>query len=168
MAYDYASERVFIYNTDKAYIYVLNMTSGTVTKIVLGDGEKVVAHVVDYPDVILQTSVQLYSLYQKEDVNTLGGQRKGFALTRPLKLSAPMTLKVVERVKNLFAASDGDSSVKYALFGSNDNLIYTKVTSRFGRPFKYYKLALYTNMLPGESLSATHVETSLRRNDKLR
>jgi hypothetical protein len=167
MAYDYASNRVFIYRTDKTFLYMLRMDSKTVTKIVIGDGESVQTHVVDYPDVILQTDKALYSLYTKEDVSQQTDRRKGFALTRPLALGAAYTLKVVERVKSLFAGADG-SSVRYALYGSNDNVTYQRCTSRFGRAWKYYKLAIYTDMLPGEGLAGTSVEVSERRNHKLR
>jgi hypothetical protein len=168
MAYDYASDRVLVYRPDKTYSYLVRMDTKAVTKLVIGEGEAIQTHVIDYPDVILQTDKALYSLYEKEDVNDLDARRLGFALTRPLTLGSPLIHKVVERVKNLWSRMDEGSSVKYALYGSNDNLTYHRCVSRFGHPWKYYKLAVYTDMLPGESLSGTQITSSTRRSHKLR
>jgi hypothetical protein len=168
MAFDYASNRVLIYNPDKTYSYLYSFESDTVSKIVVNGGSKIVASVIDYPDTIIQDETgKLYSLYTKEDVSLSKEQRFGFALTRPLKMGAAMNMKAVRQLMSI-ATHGKDSYVKYLLYGSNDNSTYYKVSSRFGKPYKYYRVAIYTSLLPKESFSGTVMTVEERRTHKLR
>lgn len=168
MAFDYASNRLFVYHPDKSYSYVYNFGNDTLTKMVLPSGVGIVTSVMDYPDTIIQdASGNLYSLYTKEDVSVLSDKRYGFAVTRPLKMGAALSLKAVKQVMNLAAYAD-DSFVKYQLYGSNDNVNYYKISSRFGKPYKYYRVAIYTYILPKESVSGTAMIVEPRRDHKLR
>jgi len=168
MAFDYASNRVLIYNPDKTYSYLYSFESDTVSKIVLNGGSKIVTSVIDYPDTIIQDETgKLYSLYAKEDVSLSKEQRFGFALTRPLKMGAAMNMKAVRQLMSI-ATHGKDSYVKYLLYGSNDNSTYYKVSSRFGKPYKYYRVAIYTSLLPKESFSGAVMTVEERRTHKLR
>jgi hypothetical protein len=169
MAYDYSSDRIIIYSKGKKFSYVYNFSTATVGKLVIGNGDGIVTHVLDYPDSIVQTtSGKLYSLYGKEDINELNTQRMGFAITRPLKCGHALSLKTIMQVKNLWAKVSGASSVQYKIYGSNDNATYYQLKSRFGKPYKYYRMALFVNMLPKESISGTVLVIEERRTNKLR
>lgn len=169
MAYDYSSDRIIIYSKGKKFSYVYNFSTATVGKLVLGNGDGIVTHVLDYPDSIVQTtSGKLYSLYGKEDINELNAQRMGFAITRPLKCGHALSLKTIMQVKNLWAKASSSSSVQYKIYGSNDNITYYQLKSRFGKPYKYYRMALFVNMLPKESISGTVLVIEERRTNKLR
>lgn len=169
MAFDYSSNRLFIYHPEKTYFYIYRFDNGTVCKAMFGGGHGVVSSVTDYPDTILQDgNGNLYSVYEKDDVSVSNEHRNGFALTRPMKFGGAMTLKSVKQIHNLFARLSSDSFVKYNLYGSNDNLNYYRVASRFGKPYKYYRIALYSHLLPKESISGSVVTYEERRNHKLR
>lgn len=169
MAFDYASNRLFVYNTNKTYSYVYKFENDTVSKLSLNGGKRIVTSVMDYPDTILQDeSGNLYSLYQKEDVSALSEHRYGLALTRPLKMGTALSLKSIRQVMHLTSNCGNGSYVKYILYGSNDNVNYYKVSSRFGKPYKYYRVAIYTNLLPKESLSGSALTIEERRTHKLR
>lgn len=168
MAFDYASNRILVYNPDKSYAYIYKFDNGTVTKLIINNGAKIVTSVIDYPDTIIQDETgALYSLYTKEDVSSNETQQNGFMLTRPLKMGGAMSMKAVKQLMSI-ATHGKDSYVKYLLFGSNDNNTYYKVSSRFGKPYKYYRVAIYTNLLPKESLSGTVMTIEERRIHKLR
>lgn len=79
-----------------------------------------------------------------------------------------MDLKSLYRIKNVYVVGNRNSYVKYNIYGSNDNINYYLVPSRFGKPYKFYRLAIYTNLLPKESLSGTIIEFEKRRTNKLR
>jgi hypothetical protein len=169
MAFDYSSNRLLIYNPNKTYSYLYNFDNGTTTKIVFPGGEKVTTSVLDYPDTIIQGDKgNIYSLYQTEDVNALTDNRYGVIITRPLKMGNALSLKTISQIKNLYFKSDADSYVKYNLYGSNDNISYFPVYSRNGKPYKYYRIAIYTCLKPKDSLTGTMMVVDTRRTNKLR
>lgn len=169
MAFDYSSNRLFIYRPDKGYSYVYHFENDTVSKMVIGDGARIVASVLDYPDTILQDeNGALYSLYSKNDINAISEIQKGFALTRTLKLGAPLTMKTITDMKLITNTCNPGSYVKFALFGSNNDVDYVRVSSRHGKPYKFYRIALYTNLLPKESISGSVLLIEKRREHKLR
>lgn len=169
MAFDYASNRVLIYNPKKSYAYFYRFDNDTTTKMVVGGGASIISSVIDYPDTIIQDSNgTLYSLYNKEDLSVKDERMYGFALTRPLKMNAVMNMKAISQIMNVATYGGNGSFVKYNLYGSNDNVKYYKVSSRFGRPYKYYRVAIYTSLLPKESLSGTAFTIEERRTHKLR
>jgi hypothetical protein len=167
MAYDYSSNRMIIYNPDKTYSYVYSFENGTVSKMSM-NGKKIVASVIDYPDTIIQDEDgSLYSLYEKEDINERTDRRFGFALTRPLKLDNPVVYKAIYQILNL-KNCEGDSYVKYALYGSMEGNIYTHVRSLRGRSFLYYRIAFFSNLLPKEGFTGTIISFDYRLSHKLR
>ena len=169
IAYDYSLNRILIYNPEKKYSYLYNFDNASVAKVVLDGGGKIVNAVSDYPDTIIQSdNGSLYSLYTKEDISEKEGHSKGLIITRPLKFGAVMNLKSLYRLKNIHSGLDKDSFVKYRVYGSNDNVKYYPVSSRFGKPYKFYRMVIYTNLLSKEVLSGTVVEYEKRRTNKIR
>lgn len=169
IAYDYSLNRLFIYNPEKTYSYIYSLDNESVSKIVFDGGSKTINSVLDYPDTIIQNSDgSLYSLYQKEDINSKTDRQKGLIITRALKLGVLMDLKSIFRIKNIHSGKSDGSFVKCNIYGSNDNVNYYLATSRFGKPYKFYRIVLYTNMLANETLSGTIIEFEKRRTNKLR
>lgn len=167
MAYDYSSNRVLIYNGSKSYAYMYYFENGTMSKVTFG-GNAVITSVLDYPDTLIQdSSGSLYSLYGKEDVNTITERSYGMMITRPLKMDDPTAMKAIYQIKNL-GRYGGDSYVKYLLYASNDGINYVKVNSLRKRSFLYYRFAIYTYMLPKEGFSGTMARLEYRRTHKLR
>lgn len=169
MAFDYASNRLLVYHPEKTYAYLYNFDNDTVSKLVINGGKKIISSVLDYPDTIIEDeSGALYSLYTKEDVSMKTLRQYGVCLTRPLKMGAALSMKSIKQVMHLTSNNGNGSYVKYLLYGSNDNVTYYKVSSRFGKPYKYYRVAVYTYLLPKESLSGSAIITEERRTHKLR
>lgn len=169
IAFDYASNRLFIYNADKTYSYLYNFDNTTTTKLVFGNGLKIVSSVLDYPDSIIQDEEGgLYSLYNKEDVNSITERADGILITRPIKMGNALTLKSIYQLKNLKRVFSKDSVVKYSIYGSNDNVTYYKIGSRFGKPYSFYRIVIYTRILPKEALSGTIITKEERRTNKIR
>lgn len=169
MAFDYSSDRLLIYNTEKKYSYMYNFSNDTVSKMMVKGGMRIVASVSDYPDTIIQDELgKLYSLYNKKDVSSESERLYGVVFTRPLKMGEAMTMKAVRQINSVASHGKGDSFVKYMIYGSNDNVTYYRMGSRFGKPYKYYRLAIYTKLMPKESLSGTVMTIENRRNHKLR
>lgn len=167
MSYDYSSNRLVIHNPSKSYSYVYSFENGTVTKLSLS-GENVIASVMDYPDTIIQTSSgKLYSLYEKEDLNTNNVRQYGIAITRPLKLDNAVSYKIVHQIKNLGRLSN-ESYVKYRLYGSMDGINYHIVRSLRSRSYLYYRMVFYTYMLPKEGFSGTLIAFDYRMSHKFR
>ena len=166
MAYSYSTNRVFIYNPSKNYVYVYSFDNGTISKLCIN--EEIINHVIDYPNVIIETkSGKLYNLYEREDRNMIEQKRKGFALTRPLKFGGPLTLKTIKHIRSIVTRLTKTSSVKYRIYASNDDEHYVSC-SRYGRPYKYYRIAMYTDLLPKEAFSGVVLVTEERRTNKLR
>lgn len=169
MAYDYASNRVFIYNPEKDFCYIYRFGNATVSKFYPVGGEKITGHVSDYPDTLVYSQTgNVYSLYEKEDRNMQTVSQKGILVTRPLKLGNPLGLKSIKQVKHLVRASGKDFGVKYKVYGSYDNITYYEVGSRFGKPYKYYVLVIHTDLLPKDSFEGTILSIDERRNHKFR
>jgi hypothetical protein len=168
LVYDYASNRLIVYNPNKDYSYVYSFDNGVVSRMVIGDGLKIVSSAMDYPDVVLQDNKGgLYSVYEKEDVNSLSDHRYGFMLTKSLKMGDALVMKSIKQIKNIGTMSS-DSYAKYMIYGSNDNCTWYRIMSRFGKPYKYYRLAIYTNMLPKETFIGTALTIEKRRTNKFR
>lgn len=169
IAYDYSLNRLFIYNPKRAYSYIYNFDNHSVTKVVFKGYARSINSVLDYPDTIIQNSDgSLYSLYQKEDVSSKTDHQKGLIITRALKFGSMMDLKSIFRIKNIHSGFDSDSYVKCSIYGSNDGVNYYLSASRFGKPYKFYRMVIYTNLLPKETLSGTVFEFEKRRTNKLR
>ena len=169
MAFDYSSNRLLVYNAHKSYSYVYNFNNDTTSKMVLGDGLNIVASANDYPDVIIQdNNGGLYSLYEKTDVNTITDRRLGFIVSKPLKMGSAMSLKTIKQIRNLYNVSSEDSYVKHLVYGSNDNITYYRIASRYGKPYKYYRMVIYSNILPKEAFTGSVLTIEERRTNKLR
>ncbi len=165
IAYDYIDSRLFIANPDYDYNYILNIADGAISKSVSVSG---VTNVINnYPDYLLQSGTMLYSLYEKPRDEDYQQRTLAFLITRPLKLTSPVSKASIMELLNV-GYWDGGSVVKTEIYMSDDLRHWYKKDSRYGAAAKYYRLALYIRMLPTERLSGTIISTLDKRNNHMR
>lgn len=168
MAYDYIDRQIFIMKAGSQYGWVLNTDGMQMSKIVWN--KRPITAVNNYPDYIIEDEEGcLYSLYRKKDEEDADTRQKGFLLTRPLKLSSAIAMKVIknEMVYGQWTERYG-SSVRISMMVSNDLHLWYPRTSVGGSSFKFVRLAVYTNLLPSERLSSAVIVDDTRYEDKLR
>lgn len=168
LAYDYIDNRILIINPSYTYSYLFSMVDGSVSKMVIPSGA--VRAVRSYPDYLLQSSDgKVWSLYDKKDETELSARQQAFLLTRPMKMSGPVTVKSLRELVNVgYWDKKAGSSVKTLVFVSDNLVDWYDMESRFGAAAKYFRVALYINMLPTERLSGTIYWDQERRDENAR
>lgn len=171
LAYDYIDSRVLICNSAYGYSYIYNMKDATLSKTI----QPQVAHakVENYPDNLLLGSSNVYSFYEKQREEEVSSRQLAFLLTRPMKLSGPVSKASLRQLKNVGFWDRGTtqtplSCVKTEIYLSDDLLTWYPDISRFGAAAKYYRLALFIKMLPTERLSGTILTEQPRRTDNFK
>lgn len=168
IAYDYTDSRLLLINPSFGYAYSFGMADGAVTKVIL---PAAITNVVsDYPDNLMQdTQGTVWSLYGKPREDEVDVRKRAFLLSRPMKLSGPLTVTSLRELVNVGMWNRGNGSeVKTELWVSDDMLSWYPMSSRFGAAARYYRIALYVDMLPTERLSGTIVMEQERRTDNKR
>ena len=168
IAYDYMDSRLLLLKDDKMYCWVYSLKDGSFSKMTLY--LPITRVVNNYPDYLLQDAQgQIYSLYEKEREEESEVAREAFLLTRPMKVSGPVTVTSLRELVNvgMWDKSKG-SMVKTEVFVSNDLQEWYKSSSRFGAAAKYYRIALFIKMKPYERLSGTIIRTQDRRTENVR
>jgi hypothetical protein len=168
IAYDYTDSRLLLINPAFGYAYAFGMADGSVTKVILPAAMTDV--VSDYPDNLMQdTQGTVWSLYGKPREDEVDVRKRAFLLSRPMKLAGPLAVTSLRELVNVGMWNRGDGSeVKTDLWVSDDMLSWYPMSSRFGAAARYYRIALYVNMLPAERLSGTIVMEQERRTDNKR
>ena len=168
LAYDYIDSRILIINPSYSYSYLFSMTDGSVSKMVISNGAQ--RAVKSYPDYLLQSrDGKVWSLYGKPDETELSARQQAFLITRPMKMSGPTTVKSLRELVNVgYWNKKAGSMVKTQIFVSNDLVDWYEMESRFGPAAKYFRIALYINMLPTERLSGTIYWDQERRDENAR
>lgn len=172
IAYDYIDSQLLIINPDKSYDYILNIKDGTISKSILPFTFKNIIN--NYPDFLLQAyDNTVYSFYNKQKEEDVQTRQLAFVLTRPMKLSGPVSKASLRQLKNVGFWDEGTqqtplSLVKTELWLSDDMKTWYQDESRFGAAAKYYRLAIFIKMLPSERLSGTIITTQDRRTNNFR
>lgn len=171
MAYDYIDSRLLIINPDYNFAYVYNMADGTISKTVLPAAMTNVVN--NYPDYLLQSGAQIYTLYGKQREEEINTRQRAFLLTRPMKLAGPLTVSSLRELVNVGMWDEGTeqtplSVVKTVVWLSDDMRTWHEMQSRFGAAARYFRIGLFINMLPTERLSGTIITEQERRTDNLR
>lgn len=180
ISYDYIESRLFMINPQKRYNFMLNLKDGTISKSIF---PFVLTNVVNnYPDYLLQSneertdgkSGKVYSFYEKPREEAVTSRNLySFLLTRPMKLAGPVSKASLRQLKNVGFWDEGTpqtplSLVKTVIYLSDDLKTWYLDSSRFGTAAKYYRLALFINMLPSERLSGTIITSQERRTNNFR
>ena len=170
MAYDYQESRLLIINGGDQlnYCWVYSLKDGTFSKMTLE--RCIIGGVNAYPDFLLQdVNMNVYSLYDKKPEEDVTDRRRAFLLTRPMKLSGPLTVTSLRELVNVGVWDESSgSTVKTEVFVSDNLRNWYLSGSRFGAAAKYFRLALFIEMLPSERLSGTIIMEEERRTENLR
>ena len=167
MVFDYARQRIVLYNPTKAYAYVYSLR----TKM-WGMMENTIVHGVNsYPQALVMCNDgSLVDLSEYEETR----ETKVLFVTRPLKLGAPDVLKTVESVIQRGHFNDG--SIKMVLYGSKDLDHWSVVWSSenhylrgfSGSPYKYFRIVGFGSLASSQSLSNASVSLRGRFANQLR
>ncbi len=168
LAYDYIDSRILIINPSYTYSFLFGMMDGSVSKHVIPSGA--VRAVRSYPDYLLQSSDgRVWSLYNKKDETELTTRQQAFIITRPMKTSGPVSVKSLRELVNVgYWDKQAGSKVKTQVFMSDNLVDWYTMESRFGAAAKYFRIALYIEMLPTERLSGTILFDQERRDENVR
>lgn len=168
MIYDYPGQRIIIYSRhcdyDYAYIYSLRSHQWGIMDSDLSYS------VNSYPEALaVDRHGHLVDFSRKFDI-----QPSQLLITRPLKLDAPDVLKTVDTViqRGMFPRG----SVSSVLYGSRDLSRWHLITSSTGHtlrgfsgtPYRYFRIALISDLCGGEYISRASVSFRPRLTDKLR
>lgn len=166
IAYDYRDSLLRIYSKVYPWQYIYNMKDKTFSVVENGVKAKAVAN--DYPDNLIQdTDGNVYSLIGKPDINDDENAYSGSFVTRPLKLGGSLSLKSLRAIKNLVDSDNG--KVKLEILGSNDCKHWQKLSSIYGKPWKYFTFKYnITDFKATDSFAGSIVEIQTRREDKMR
>lgn len=169
MSYDYANQRIIVFNKNHPYAYVFSLRSKTWGMIPSNFNNPINS----YPNSYIMTKDNTLI-----NVSNSGNEHskavKGIIITRPLKLDSPDLLKTITQSIHRGVFEKGH--VKSVLYGSRDCINYVPITSStdhtirsiHGSPYKYFRFAIITELLPGESLSGTSIIFETRQTNKLR
>jgi len=181
VAYDYVDSRLLLINPLYSFIYVYNISDGTVSKMVL---DMQVESVVNcYPDYLIQFRIKvpnsnpvhaIFTLYGKDREQSVTARQTAFMLTRPMKLAGPLTVASLRELVNVGmwerqdAQGNALSCVKTDVWVSDDLYKWYALSSRFGAAARYFRIGLYIKMLPSERLSGTVIAEQERRDNNRR
>lgn len=167
MIYDYAGQRLFVYNPLVTYAYVYSLKDKAwgmaLTDIAQG--------INSYPEALaIDETGKLVDLHNPE----AKGKVEGFLLTRPLKLDAPNAMKTIRAVVQRGYFKQGH--VATLLYGSRDlndwHLIASSQSHRIanvsGTPYKFFRVACRVSFVRGESVYGCSIDNFTRLTNKLR
>lgn len=169
MSYDYTNQRIIVFNKDYFYAYIYSLKSKTWSMM----QSDFINTVNSYPDSYIMTRNNTL-VNVSYPGNEYSKAVKGIIITRPLKLDSPDLLKTITQSIHRGVFEKGH--VKSVLYGSRDCINYVPTTSStdhtirsiHGSPYKYFRFAIITELLPGESLSGTSIIFETRQTNKLR
>ena len=87
-------------------------------------------------------------------------RRKGLLLTRPLSFGSILGLKRMTDLRVLWRQTDAASSVRVAVFASNNRRVWWRMRSLHGHSYRWFRIALFTEMNDYERVEGMVVEGS--------
>ena len=174
IAYDYRDSLLWIFNIHtgfEEYCYVYSIKTGTFAKYVF---DSVVTNAInDYPDYLLQSGNDVYSLLKRSNINSSEERDNSYAgrmITRPMKLENAFALKKLIQVMNV---KQIEGTLSLRIFASNnisrETGSWLELYSLLGMPWKYYKFQYdFTNLKATDRFAGSVVVTQEVRTNKLR
>ena len=170
MVYDYKHQHIIIYSPAHSYAYVYSLRSRRWGMMHSG----IKSTVNSYPEALAVAEDAGGNRVLVDFSTAEGGNISGLVVTRPLHLDAPNLLKTVDNViqRGLFRRGH----VKSVLYGSRDLFTWHPVWSSSdhymrgfsGTPYKWFRIALVLDMMPGESIHGCSVQYRLRHTNQPR
>ncbi len=140
LAFDYPNNLLHVYVGESNYHYVLSLASGEWS--LSGDVCRPLAVVNDYPDTVIQDGRVL-----RRFSNVCSSvRRKGILLTRPVDLGSPTALKRMKDMRILWRQLDAGSSVRAAVFASNNRRVWWRMRSLNSHSYRWFRIALLTDI----------------------
>ncbi|MEG2151413.1 MAG: hypothetical protein RRY36_09365 [Bacteroidaceae bacterium] len=166
IGYDYINSRLVIINPIKGYQYLYSFMSKSFTKIYQACEYSYIFN--NFPNSYIQDKAfNVYDFSSALDINTVKNRTQGLIITRGLKFDT-LGLKTINRIINRGIWDKNLSYVKTAVYGSADGYRYLRLSTLMGKSWKLFRIVLYVNHLPSETLSGTSFDTENRYASKMR
>jgi hypothetical protein len=166
IAYDYPNKLLRIFpkgESGKTYKYYVYSLESREFASVIGEGEAK-SIVSGYPSSLLQIGKNIYTF----DAAIGEGIKRGLLLTRPIDMGEPFALKKLQDMRLYYTKYNQGSMCKAVLYVSNDGIKWAEVKSLRGGSYKYFRIALITEMTDDDRLSGIALRYELNRGNKLR
>ena len=147
MAFDYQNNHLHLYPADAAYHYVYGIDDGNFT---LSDVASPLAVVNDYPDTLIQTHDGICRFAPDRG----DSPRRAIALTRPFCFDDPVAMKRLKDIRVIWHRHSHDSSVRIAIFASNDRFTWWRMPSLNSHSYRWFRIALFANITPLERIES--------------
>lgn len=174
MLYDYAHQRIIVYNPTKSYAYIYSLKSKLWGMMPCN----IKSAINSYPECLALDNNN--KVVDFSSVTNSSSVVNGLLVTRPVKLEQDI-LKTIQSViqRGEFNFNDSLRNVKpirTVLYGSRDlynwHLVWSSqdhiLRGFSGTPYKYYRIALLCALKPNESVSGCSVLYEPKLTDKLR
>lgn len=168
LAYDYANTRILVANPKYNAMYVYKFDTQSWHRMQTDFG-KPVRVLNAFPEAqIAMRSGQYQSLLDFSVLaeNENAEAMRGLVYTRDLDLDGADIYKVISKLKVRGRFENGH--IRWQLQGSNDGLNYTTVHSLRGPSWKWYRIALVTNLDKDERISYIELDYTPKFTDKIR
>lgn len=167
IAYDYPNSLLRIFPKESAgKYYVFDLTTREFGSVVdLDDNTPIKSIILDYPTPLVCKGPKVYTFESTSEYNPI---RYGLLLTRPITFGEPFALKKLHDIKLHYTKLSENSKNRMVIYGSNNMVDWWIVPSLRMRSFKYYRLAIVTQMTDYDSLSGIIIRYELERTNKLR
>lgn len=166
IAYDYRDSLLWLFNGTSDVCWVYSITEGTFAQFNF-NGEMITNVVNSYPDYLLQSSQNIYSLLNRDDINAdPATDYTASIITRPMKLENAFALKKLIQIMHV---SQMEGSLSLRIFASNNLRQWVELHSLLGMPWKYYKFQYtFSNLRATDRFAGSVVVTREERTNRLR
>lgn len=166
MLYDYLHQRIIVFNPQRRYAYVYSLKS----KMWGMMSSNLTSGLNSYPEALAMDKGYNLVDFSRSDVDKVSG----LIVTRPFKMDDPDVFKTIDTIIQRGYFERGD--VQQVLYGSNDLYHWLPVWSSadsymrgfHGSPYKYFRIALLTEMDKSESLYGASISYAPRMQNQLR
>lgn len=166
MLYDYAHQRIIVYNPEHSIAYVFSLSSKQWGMI----ESNIASSVNSYPEALAMSHKGELINFSEEGNQAV----TSLLLTRPFKLGDPALFKTIDTVIQRGYFTEG--SIKQVLYGSNDYRHWFPVKSSSssymrgfsGTPFKAFRLAVIASLDTFDSLIGCSISFTQRLTSRLR
>lgn len=197
LLYDYRNNRLLLYNKYVDYMYVYDIrhdfwskmlplvvdesgaspaqeeynTRRNVSTLTHFNGTVMVGN----NAILTDTDGYLWDVGGQPDENDIKGRFFGLYVSRPLRFGTD-DMKTLSRIVHDYQVTNEEylvsdpnpESVKMALYGSRNGKDYYQIKTLRGTAYKFYIIALYTQMLASSRYAYTAFEWEARMTDKIR
>ena len=166
IAYDYVNRLLRIFpNEDTGKYYVFSLDTNEFSTAIIGAEGDVKNIVAGYPDSIVHIGNNLCVPSKVDGIKTVP---KGLLLTRPITMDEPFALKKLQDIRLHYSNLDGLNQCKVMVYASNDKFNWYLLDSLRGKPYKYFRFAVYTQLRNANALTGMAIRYEVERTNKLR